>query len=70
MKKIALLLIALMVGMASFTACKKTCQCKVYVADEVKSQSERPLDKSLYKKCSDMSLVVIIGGKKNGESCQ
>ncbi|MDR1112836.1 MAG: hypothetical protein LBL18_03645 [Bacteroidales bacterium] len=70
MKKLMFLAVASMIGMAHFTACTRTCHCKVYVADKETTQSDRPLDKSLYKKCSDMGLVTIIGGQKYGEVCK
>ncbi|MDR1345851.1 MAG: hypothetical protein LBK03_04020 [Bacteroidales bacterium] len=70
MKKLVFLAVASVVGMAHFTACTRVCQCKVYVADKETNQRDRPLDKSRYKKCSDMDNVTIIGGQKYGEVCQ
>jgi hypothetical protein len=70
MKKLALLLTGLTVGMAVFTSCTKTCHCKVYVADEVKYESERPLEKSVYEKCSDIGFIVMDKDQKYGEACE
>jgi hypothetical protein len=70
MKKLALLVIGLIVGTAFLTSCTKTCHCKVYVADEVKMENERSLEKSVYNKCSDIGFITIDQGKKYGEACE
>jgi len=70
MKKITLLATCLMVGIFFLTSCTKTCHCKVYVADEIKMESERPLETSVYDKCSDIGFITIDNGKKYGESCE
>ena len=70
MKKLVPLVIGLTVGMAVFASCTKTCHCKVYQADEVKSESERPLDKSVYQKCSDIGFIQMDNGLKYGEACE
>ena len=69
MKKVVLSF-ALIAVVGMFASCSKNCICTSYVNGEETGTIE--ISKTKLKdrqKCSDLSTVVIIGGKKNGSEC-
>ncbi len=70
MKKVVLSC-ALVAVVGLFASCSKNCTCTSYVNGEEVGTVE--ISKTKLKdgqKCSDLSTVVVIGGKKNGTECR
>jgi len=65
------LFVLLLIGGAfvAFTSCKKTCTCDTYV-NGVKTVTVSDIDLGGYAKCSDMTAIVEVDGKKNGTECK
>lgn len=64
-----------LLGLCAFVAilgssCTKTCICKTYSLNNVISTDEIELNKSVYKECSDMNTIAIVGGYKSGLECK
>ena len=68
MKKVVLTL-AVMATVACFASCKKTCNCKTYVADKVTNEEEVDLADGK-DKCADMTTGVQMGDVKTGYFCE
>ena len=70
MKKVVLVCaIVTLVGL--FASCSKSCTCTSYLDDEYQGTIE--ISKTKLKggqKCSDLSTIVIINGKKTGSECK
>lgn len=55
MKKLLLVLLAIVLTAAVSTSCNKKCTCKEYAAGVVvATQEDVELDRDTYKKCSDL----------------
>ena len=69
MKKVVLS-IAIVAFVGLFASCSKNCTCTNYLNGEKKGTTEISKDKlSDGQKCSDLSTIVTIDGKKNGTEC-
>lgn len=69
MKKVVLAL-AVIATVACFSSCNKNCTCKTYAAGVVMGNPEEiELNKDVYKKCSDMTKI-IVADPKTGLECE
>ncbi len=70
MKKV-IFFFSIVLMVAFFSSCEKTCTCKTYVNGEVKATVEDvELDKDNFSKCSDMDSYVELDSEKNGTKCR
>lgn len=69
MKKVVLAL-AVIATVACFSSCNKTCTCKTYAAGIVVGNPEEiELDKDTYKKCSELTNI-LVADPKTGVECE